>query len=32
MCNGEPQTVTIDKSGTNLAMLKAINAERETPI
>jgi transposase-like protein len=30
--NGEPETVTIDKSGANLAALEAINAERETPI
>jgi putative transposase len=30
--NGVPETVTIDKSGTNLAVLKAINADRETPI
>ncbi|MGF6960538.1 putative transposase [Paraburkholderia youngii] len=30
--NGEPETVTIDKSGANLAALAAINAERETPI
>ncbi|MGF6961202.1 putative transposase [Paraburkholderia youngii] len=30
--NGEPETVTIDKSGANLAALDAINAERETPI
>ncbi|MCP3709479.1 IS6 family transposase [Paraburkholderia sp. CNPSo 3274] len=30
--NGEPETVTIDKSGTNLAALEAINVERETPI
>ena len=30
--NGEPETVTIDKSGSNLAALKAINAKRETPI
>src|SRR5260370_27427173 len=28
----EPETVTIDKSGANLAALEAINAERETPI
>jgi putative transposase len=26
------QTVTMDKSGANLAALQAINAERETPI
>ncbi|CAE6965774.1 IS6 family transposase ISBmu21 [Paraburkholderia nemoris] len=30
--NGAPETVTIDKSGANLAALQAINAERETPI
>ncbi|MGF6870927.1 putative transposase [Paraburkholderia sp. MM5477-R1] len=30
--NGEPQTITVDKSGANLAALHAINAERETPI
>lgn len=30
--NGEPETVTIDKSGANLAALEAINAGRETPI
>jgi transposase-like protein len=30
--NCEPETVTIDKSGANLAALEAINAERETPI
>ncbi|WP_120292586.1 IS6 family transposase [Paraburkholderia sp. BL23I1N1] len=30
--NGEPQTVTIDKSGSNLAALQAINAKREAPI
>jgi putative transposase len=30
--NGAPETVTMDKSGTNLATLRAINAERETPI
>jgi putative transposase len=30
--NGTPETVTIDKSGANLAALQAINAERETPI
>jgi putative transposase len=27
-----PETVTMDKSGANLAALQAINAERETPI
>ena len=31
-CNGAPETVTMDKSGANLAALQAINAERETPI
>jgi putative transposase len=30
--NGAPGTVTVDKSGSNLATLQAINAERETPI
>lgn len=30
--NGEPETVTIDNSGSNLAALQAINAKRETPI
>ena len=30
--NGTPETVTVDKSGANLAALKAINAERETPV
>jgi transposase-like protein len=30
--NGAPETVTMDKSGANLAALQAINAERETPI
>jgi transposase-like protein len=30
--NGEPETVTIDKSGADLAALEAVNAERETPI
>ena len=30
--NGVPETVTIDKSGANLAALEAINAGRETPI
>ena len=29
--NGEPETVTIDKSGANLAALDALNAEREAP-
>jgi putative transposase len=30
--NGVPETVTVDKSGANLAALQAINAERATPI
>jgi transposase-like protein len=30
--NGAPETATIDKSGSNLAALEAINANRETPI
>jgi len=30
--NGESETVTIDKSGANLAALEALNAERDTPI
>ncbi len=30
--NGAPETVTIDKSASNLAALEAINADRETPI
>ncbi|MDB5781097.1 MAG: integrase core domain protein [Caballeronia mineralivorans] len=30
--NGAPGTVPVDKSGSNLAALQAINAERETPI
>ena len=30
--NGVPETVTIDKSGSNLAALHGVNAERETPI
>ena len=30
--NGAPETVTIDKSGANLAALEAINDDRETPI
>ena len=29
---GVPETVTIDKSGANLAALHAVNAERDTPI
>jgi transposase-like protein len=30
--NGEPETVTIDKSGANLAALNALNTDRQTPI
>jgi transposase-like protein len=30
--NGEPDTVTIDRSGANLAALEVINADREAPI
>ncbi|OTP66570.1 Mobile element protein [Caballeronia sordidicola] len=30
--NGVPETITIDKSGSNLAALHAVNGERETPI
>jgi putative transposase len=30
--NGVPETVTIDKSGSHLAALHAVNAVRETPI
>ena len=30
--NGEPEVITVDKSGANLAALEAINAERQTPI
>lgn len=30
--NGEPETVTIDKRGSNLAALQALKAEREKPI
>jgi putative transposase len=30
--SGEPETITVDKSGANLAALEAINGERETPI
>src|SRR6202162_5238858 len=30
--NGVPETITIDKSGSNLAALHAVHAERETPI
>jgi transposase-like protein len=30
--NGAPETVTMDKSGANLAAVQATNAERETPI
>ncbi|MFM0229592.1 IS6 family transposase [Paraburkholderia sediminicola] len=30
--NGVPETVTVEKSGANLAALHAVNAERDTPI
>jgi putative transposase len=30
--NGEPETTTIDKSGSNLASLEALNTQRDTPI
>lgn len=30
--NGEPETITVDKSGANLAALEALNAERLTPV
>lgn len=30
--NGEPERVTIDKSGANRAALEALNAERDTPL
>jgi transposase-like protein len=30
--NGVPETVTVDKSGANLAALEVINANREVPI
>jgi putative transposase len=30
--NGEPETVTLDKSGANLAALEALNTTRPTPI
>lgn len=30
--NGEPETVTADKSGANLAALESLNAERSAPI
>lgn len=30
--SGAPETVTMDKSGANLAALQPINADRETPI
>jgi putative transposase len=30
--NSVPKTVTIDKSGANLAALEAVNADRESPI
>jgi putative transposase len=29
--NGESETITIDKSGSNLAALEALNAQRDTP-
>jgi putative transposase len=29
--SGEPETVTVDKSGANLAALETLNTERETP-
>jgi transposase-like protein len=30
--NGEPETITVDKSGANLAALEALNSDRSTPI
>jgi transposase-like protein len=30
--NGEPETITIDKSASNLTALEALNAQRDTPI
>lgn len=30
--NGEPETITVDKSGANLAALEALSAERPMPI
>lgn len=30
--NGEPETITVDKIGANLAALEALNVERSTPI
>lgn len=30
--NGEPETITVDRSGANLAALEALNAERLAPI
>jgi transposase-like protein len=30
--NGEPQIITVHKSGANLAALQAINTDRKTPI
>ncbi|MBB5503126.1 transposase-like protein [Paraburkholderia sp. MM5384-R2] len=30
--NGEPETITVDRSGANLAALEALNAVRLTPI
>ena len=30
--NGEPEMITVDKSGANWAALESLNAERSTPI
>jgi putative transposase len=30
--NGEPETITVDKSGANLAELDVLNSERQKPI
>jgi putative transposase len=30
--NGDPETITVDKSGASLATLEGLNAERSTPI
>jgi putative transposase len=30
--NGEPETITVDKSGANRAALESLNVERSTPI
>ena len=30
--NGEPETITVDRSGANLVALEALNAERPTQI